>query len=783
MQTKFSAEKPVQHKIRQKLSDLLQFEKHDVYRLIVENAYEGIVVAQGDKFCFVNERMLELTGCTREELLAKSFIEIVHPDDRDMVIDQYSKRLQGEYAPHTYTVRIVAKDGEIKWIMATAIMINWNGQPAALALATDITPQRRAEEALQESEKRYRNMVDNAAIGVYESNLAGEILYINDAMAKIFEYDSKEEGIGQNVEIAYKNMKDRTVFLKNLEKNGHVENFELEFVTKTGRSKNAIVTAVLHGDKITGMLMDISERKKSQEALHTLINATHDIALLIEPDGTVVTINRRAAETFRRNPGELIGRCIWQFMPQDVAEYRKNYIKETLLSKHPAQHIEQRLDQYYVANIFPILDSEGNVTHLALFIKDITELKKAEDALKESEKQYRNIVDHALVGVFETRLNGEILYVNDAMTRIFEMDSPAEMVGTGAAVGYKNAKDRELFIKNLKKNGQVENFEFEALTKSGNQKNVIISAVLDGDKISGMIMDVSDRKLAEEALRESRETMDTLINSSHDVALLVGIDGTVLAINKNAAASYGVHPQDLIGKNVYKFMPPDKAAARKKIAKKVISTAKPVNHIEKIKGRIKDVNVNPVPNNQGNVQSLAIFSKDITENKKAEEAQKKTGRLLEYRVAERTEELERKTKELQELNTALEVLLQKRDEDRKDLEERLLSSVKELALPYIEKMKRNIKDDKFRSYLNILESNLNNIISPFSRKLSAKYLDLTPSEIEIADLVKHGKSTKEIADLLNVSGKTVETHRVNMRKKLGITNKKANLRTYLLSLG
>jgi DNA-binding CsgD family transcriptional regulator len=128
-------------------------------------------------------------------------------------------------------------------------------------------------------------------------------------------------------------------------------------------------------------------------------------------------------------------------------------------------------------------------------------------------------------------------------------------------------------------------------------------------------------------------------------------------------------------------------------------------------------------------------------------------------------------------------LLQKRDEDRVEIEEKVLLNVKELVLPYLEKLKRSGIDARQKNYADILETNLNGITSPFARSLSSKYLGLTPAELGVANLVKQGRETKAIAELLGLSHKTIESYRKCIRKKLGIINKKANLRTHLLSLG
>ncbi len=157
-------------------------------------------------------------------------------------------------------------------------------------------------------------------------------------------------------------------------------------------------------------------------------------------------------------------------------------------------------------------------------------------------------------------------------------------------------------------------------------------------------------------------------------------------------------------------------------------------------------------------------------------------KLAEERLQERERELDEKNKNLEEINTALKVLLERREADKRELEERVLGNVKQRVLPYLDRLKGTRLELEAMEFARLIETNLQEIVSPFLQRLTSSYFDLTPHEIQVAGLVKEGKMTKEIADILNVSPSAVDFHRKNIRKKLGMKSKKANLRSYLLSL-
>jgi DNA-binding CsgD family transcriptional regulator len=168
---------------------------------------------------------------------------------------------------------------------------------------------------------------------------------------------------------------------------------------------------------------------------------------------------------------------------------------------------------------------------------------------------------------------------------------------------------------------------------------------------------------------------------------------------------------------------------------------------------------------------VVVSHEEITDLKLTEEALKKS-----------QEELIEQKQSLEETNIAMKVLLKQREEDKLDLEKKVLNNVKDLVLPYVERLKNPRLKAKDRTLVDIIDAHLQDIISPLLQRFTSAKILLTPQEMQVASLVKDGKTSKEIADVLNVSETTINFHRKNLRVKFGLTNQRTNLRSYLLSI-
>jgi PAS domain S-box-containing protein len=178
-----------------------------------------------------------------------------------------------------------------------------------------------------------------------------------------------------------------------------------------------------------------------------------------------------------------------------------------------------------------------------------------------------------------------------------------------------------------------------------------------------------------------------------------------------------------------------------------------------------------VRDDQGRVMGIVGVMIDISKRKTAEE-----------KLRKREKELNTQSQHLEEVNATLRVLLMQRDTDKKSLQENFLMNIREMILPYLDRLKKEPLTDQQQLQLGIIETNLQNIASPFIGTISSRYLNLTPMELRVANLIKEGKSNKEIAELLFLSENTILFHRHNIRTKLNLKGKRINLRTYLLTL-
>ncbi len=409
------------------------------------------------------------------------------------------------------------------------------------------------------------------------------------------------------------------------------------------------------------------------------------------------------------------------------------------------------------------------------------ELKQIERELYDSQEQYR----------LHFALANDVMYSIDSQFRVLNVSpnvekmlgyAPEELVGRPfhelnvLASEYMENAFADVVHVLSKKNIDATVYQF--IAKDGRRKFAEVSGVplvRDGESIAviSVARDITGRLEMERSLRESEERFRAIFDTAQDCIFIKDSNLSYTFVNPSMEELFGLSSRDLIGKQDKDLFGEDASVHIEEMDRKVLSgviikeeQTKPVNGKPLTFHTIKV----PLRDSAGNVMGLCGIARNITERKEFEEE-----------LCNKERELELQARNLEEVNIALNVLLNHREEEKKKAQEDIVEKAKKLIFPYLEKMETGILSDEGRIYLDIIRSNLDELISSYMSGSSQQYQHLTPTEIQVADLIKQGKTTKEIASLLNVSLPAVSFHRANVRKKLGLLHTKTNLRSYLQS--
>ena len=318
--------------------------------------------------------------------------------------------------------------------------------------------------------------------------------------------------------------------------------------------------------------------------------------------------------------------------------------------------------------------------------------------------------------------------------------------------------------------GEWIDVEFRIRCKDGQEKDIEFRSTFLKDYSITVLKDVTKRRQAERALHESEEKYRNIFENATEGIFQTTIDGGVLSANPAFARLFGYESAEEMLESVANVTYQIYADPERRTELKQILEDQGFVRNSEVQCRRKDgkviwisVNMRVVRDGAGRILFYEGTLSDITERKNIQH------------------DLENKSRSLEEANAALRALLKHREQDGRELEEKVVSNIKELVIPYVERLRASKAQDS-QALVGIIETNLAEIMSPFIRHMASRYANFTPKEIQIADLIKKGKTTKEMSLLLGLSTRTIDIHRYNIRRKLNLNKKKLNLQSYLLTL-
>ena len=770
------------------------------YRTVFDSLGDAIHVIDSDfRLTLFNkkfERWNEELGL-ETQVIGKNLLE-VFPFLPEHVRNEYIRVFDS--GKMLITEEITAVDGrEIitetrKIPIYTDGMVGW-----VITVIRDITDRMQTEKRLRESEERFRETVDLLPTVIVEFDIEGYVTYVNNYGYQMLGYSPSD--VEQGFRISWLLPEDEhskhTDRVRRLIEEERVLPTEYRLLREDGSAIYALVTSapIYKDGEIVGIrstATDITERKQAEEALREsekrfrmLIETMQEGLGVLDENGIITYINNRICEMSGYPKEELIGRAATDFIDESyldlvyeqIERRREGYTRsyEATWKGKDGRRVPT------IISAAPLLDEKGRFKGSFAVITDITERKRMEEALRESETRFRELADLLPQSVFELDLKGNFTYSNRCGFETFGYPREDLREGINALQLYI-PEERERVEQNIKKRLSGEEFddhEYTGLRKDGSTFPILVYSspiIRDGKPVGvrGIVLDITDRKQVEEELRESEEKFHKAFHRNPSPMTISSLDGRFIDVNDAFALHLGYSREELIGQYASEIGIFLDQVGREERFERLVAQGGPSSADEvELRTKIGETRWGlasyEIIEIKGERFILGVGT-DITERKKTEEE-----------LRDKQAKLLAQSRKLEEVNAALGVLLKRREEDKLELEENLLANVNDLVFPYLARLRNSHTDPDQEILIEILESHLKDIISPFSAGLSSRFSNLTPTEIQVASLIKEGKTTKEIASILNLSENTIITHRFHIRTKLGLRSKKMNLTSYLRS--
>lgn len=451
-----------------------------------------------------------------------------------------------------------------------------NNQQVVLAIVRDITERKRMMESLRESEEKYRAVFQYANDALFlvklsEHGKLGLFLEVNDVACALLGYSRDELLTMSPYDIDAPEFAEFEVAARQQLRSQAAVTFEIEQVAKDGHHIPVEISAhtfCLNNELVVlAIARDITERKRfiaslreSEENAHAILNATGETILLFERDGRILLANATAAQRLASTPEKMVGGNIYDFLPSEVAEHRRLHHLQAFDTSQPVHFEDERAGRCYDTNVLPILDAEGHVTRVALFSRDITERRQAEEALHESVDRFRTLVESTSDWVWEVDRNAVYTYSSPKVTDLlgytpeeiigktpFELMPPDEAERVGAIfveIGKAHRPFARLENTNRRKDGRLVVLETSGVP--------IFDEAGAFTGYRGIDRDITERKQAEaererllcEVERRAAE-LDATINAITDGIVIYDTNGELVNINPSAQRMLGYSLDDL----------------------------------------------------------------------------------------------------------------------------------------------------------------------------------------------------------------------------------------------